>query len=92
MHGSPPGLRPAPQNVPEANPALQQKAVAVVKKLCQKSGINLAGIDVIFSAEIDDPDPMLLEINYFFGRKGLGGSEAYYKLLHQEIQAWLTGI
>jgi len=76
----------------EANPALQQKAVAVVKKLCQKSGINLAGIDVIFSAEIDDPDPMLLEINYFFGRKGLGGSEAYYKLLHQEIQAWLTGI
>jgi ribosomal protein S6--L-glutamate ligase len=74
----------------KAEPALQQKAVAVVKKLCQKTGINLAGFDVIFSAEIDDPDPMLLEINYFFGRKGLGGSEAYYKILHQEIQTWLA--
>jgi ribosomal protein S6--L-glutamate ligase len=39
---------------------------------------------------MDDPVPMLLEINYFFGRKGLGGSKAYYKLLHEEIQAWLA--
>lgn len=73
-------------------PELQQKAVAVVKEICQETGINLAGFDVIFSAEIDDPEPMLLEINYFFGRKGLGGSEAYYKILHEEIQAWLAGI
>ena len=35
---------------------------------------------------------MLLEINYFFGRKGLGGSEAYYKILHEEIRTWLDGI
>ena len=76
----------------KTEPALQQKAVAVVKKMCQKTGINLAGFDVIFSAEIDNPDPMLLEINYFFGRKGLGGSGAYYKILHKEIQAWLAGI
>ena len=32
----------------EAEPGLQQKAVAVVKELCQKTGINLAGFDVIF--------------------------------------------
>ena len=76
----------------EAEPGLQQKAVAVVKEVCQKTGINLAGFDVIFSSEIEDPEPLLLEINYFFGRKGLGGSEAYYKLLHQEIQAWLAEI
>ncbi len=76
----------------EAEPGLQQKAVAVVKELCQKTGINLAGFDAIFSSEIEDPEPMLLEINYFFGRRGLGGSEAYYKILHEEIQAWLAGI
>jgi len=76
----------------KAEPGLQQKAVAVVKELCQKTGINLAGFDVIFSAESSDPDPMLLEINYFFGRKGLGGSEAYYKILQEEIRAWLAGI
>ncbi len=76
----------------EAEPGLQQKAVAVVKDMCQKTGINLAGFDVIFSSESDDPAPKLLEINYFFGRRGLGGSEAYYKILQEEIQTWLAGI
>ena len=76
----------------KADPGLQQIGVAAVKKLCQKTGINLAGFDVIYSAEKNDPEPMLLEINYFFGRKGLGGSEAFYKLLQAEIQTWLAGI
>jgi len=74
----------------EAEPGLQQKAVALIKYLCQKSGIDLAGFDVIFSSENDDPDPILLEINYFFGRKGLGGSENYYQILLAEIRNWLT--
>ena len=74
----------------EAEPGLQQKAVALIKDLCQKTGINLAGFDVIFSSENDDPDPMLLEINYFFGRKGLGGSENYYRILLEEIRNWLA--
>ena len=74
----------------EAEPGLQQKAVALVKDLCQKTGINLAGFDVIFSSENGDPNPRLLEINYFFGRKGLGGSENYYRILLAEIRNWLT--
>ena len=74
----------------EAEPGLQHKAVALIKYLCQKTEINLAGFDVIFSSENGDPDPMLLEINYFFGRKGLGGSEHYYRILLEEIQNWLT--
>ena len=76
----------------KAHPELQQKAVVVVRQVCQKTGINLAGFDVIFSSEIEDPEPMLLEINYFFGRKGLGGSEAYYKILQKEVRTWLDGI
>jgi ribosomal protein S6--L-glutamate ligase len=74
----------------EAEPGLQHKAVALIKDLCQKTGINLAGFDVIFSSENDDPDPMLLEINYFFGRKGFGGSENYYRILLKEIRNWLV--
>ena len=31
----------------------------------------------------------MLEINYFFGRKGLGGSDAYYEILNEEIDKWL---
>lgn len=73
-------------------PELQHKAVAFVKRICQKTSINLAGFDVIFSSEIHDPQPMLLEINYFFGRKGLGGSEAYYEILQEEIRDWLEMI
>jgi len=73
----------------DSDPELQHKAVALVKQICHKTGINLAGFDVIFSSAVDNPDPMLLEINYFFGRKGLGGSEAYYKILLAEIQTWV---
>jgi ribosomal protein S6--L-glutamate ligase len=76
----------------DAEPQLQHKAVALVKQICHKTGINLAGLDVIFPAEIDDPDPMLLEVNYFFGRKGLGGSQAYYQILLDEIQSWIDGL
>ncbi|MGD9302018.1 MAG: ATP-grasp domain-containing protein [Desulfobacterales bacterium] len=76
----------------ESDSGLQHKAVALVKQICNKTGINLAGFDLIFSSDIDKPEPMLLEINYFFGRKGLGGSEAYYKILLGEIQAWLAGL
>ena len=74
----------------EAQPELQRKGVALIKDLCQKTGINLAGFDVIFSSEDGGPDPMLLEINYFFGRKGLGGSENYYRMLLAEIRNWLA--
>ena len=76
----------------EADPDLQRKGVALAKQLCQKTGINLAGMDVIFPAQLEDPDPMMLEINYFFGRKGLGGSETYYRILLEEIQSWLAGL
>ena len=75
-----------------ADPDLQHKAIALVRQICHKTGINLAGFDVIFCTKNDNPDPMLLEINYFFGRRGLGGSEAYYQILLGEIQSWLAGL
>jgi ribosomal protein S6--L-glutamate ligase len=76
----------------EAEPLRQQIAKAFVKEFCSKTGINLAGFDVIFSSKTDKPAPMLLEINYFFGRKGLGGSAAYYRILQAEIRRWLKGL
>jgi ribosomal protein S6--L-glutamate ligase len=76
----------------EAAPEQQHKAVARVRRLCRKTGINLAGFDVIFSSKHNDSDPLLLEINYFFGRRGLGGSEAYYRILLEEIRVWLAGL
>jgi ribosomal protein S6--L-glutamate ligase len=73
-----------------SQPELQDAARALVHDCCQKTGINLAGFDVIFSAQGQTMRPLLLEINYFFGRKGLGGSQAYYKILKKEIHRWLA--
>ncbi len=71
-------------------PELQSIARAFVNDFCAQTGINLAGFDVIFPADAENPQPLLLEINYFFGRKGLGGSEAFYEILKKEINAWLA--
>jgi ribosomal protein S6--L-glutamate ligase len=76
----------------ETDPALQQAGIDAVKRLCRQTGINLAGFDVIFPSQEPHPEPLLLEINYFFGRTGLGGSDGYYQLLRREIRAWLEQI
>jgi ribosomal protein S6--L-glutamate ligase len=76
-------------------PELQQAAIAVVEQVVRQTGLQLAGFDFIFSQhdlERDLVRPLMLEINYFFGRTGLGGSEAYYRILEAEIDAWLASI
>jgi ribosomal protein S6--L-glutamate ligase len=74
----------------DSDPKLQDIAVCHMKKLCNKAKINLAAFDLIFSSDPQKPEPFFLEINYFFGRKGLGGSEKYYELLVNEIKKWLN--
>lgn len=75
-----------------SDPDLQETAAAYVKDFSRKAGINLAGYDVLFSSEDKVRTPLLLEINYFFGRQGLGGSEAYYRLLESEVRLWLKNL
>ena len=72
-----------------SQPELQKAAGTFIHDFCDKTGINLAGFDVIFPAQKENSEPLLLEINYFFGRKGLGGSDAYYEILKREIHTWL---
>jgi ribosomal protein S6--L-glutamate ligase len=71
-------------------PERQNVAKALVKNLCKKTGINLAGFDVIFAPVTEYIKPLMLEINYFFGRRGLGGSDAFYEILKREIHNWLA--
>ncbi len=73
-----------------ADPDLQAVGKEAVKEFCQTSGINLAGFDLIFPETPDYCKPLFLEINYFFGRRGLGGSERFYEMLEKEISSWLT--
>ncbi|MGB5987596.1 MAG: hypothetical protein WBG37_19985 [Desulfobacterales bacterium] len=74
----------------QLRPDLQRKGIAATEKFCLQSGINLAGFDLIFSRQELDPEPLFLEINYFFGRRGLGGSQQFYQYLNQEVSAWLA--
>ncbi len=75
-------------------PDLQEKGRAEAHTLAVKTGIDLAAVDFVFPLSEKDPDPLFLEINYYFGRRGLGGSENYYQLLYQAIRDWVeeTGL
>lgn len=71
---------------------LQDDAIEIVSAFCKRTGINLAGFDILFSSRLKKQTPLLLEINYYFGRRGLGGSEKYYQILNKEIIRWLKGL
>jgi len=76
----------------EADPHLISAAGEVVRTFCEKTRLQLAGFDFLFDTsqlELGRIEPLMLEINYFFGRTGLGGSEAYYQMLTQAVDAWL---
>jgi ribosomal protein S6--L-glutamate ligase len=78
-----------------SDPTQRQRARSLTQDLCRRSGINLAGFDFIFDESEDVAasfEPLCLEVNYFFGRSGLGGSERYYRLLRTEIDRWLNSL
>ncbi len=76
----------------DISPELQTKAVKELKVFCEKSSINLAGFDFLFSAKEKDPKPLFLEINYFFRCKGLGGQDNYMKLFEESVRKWIKNL
>jgi ribosomal protein S6--L-glutamate ligase len=72
----------------ESDQNLQQSGKDMVRDFCTQTGINLAGFDLMFPEYAKQWNPLFLEINYFFGRSGLGGSEKFYELLNTEIIKW----
>ncbi len=71
----------------DSDPNLMEQAKTMVLEFCRQTQINLAGFDFLFHEKKNQP--LFLEINYFFGRKGLGGVDAYFQMLVSEIKAWL---
>ena len=68
---------------------LQKKARAQARVFSRSTGANLAALDFVFSMKNPGPQPLLLEVNYYFGRRGLGGSLNYYRLLYEALLIWL---
>lgn len=73
----------------EWKPELQEKGREAAKRLSGKTGINLAAIDIIFNLGEKDPKALMLEVNYYFGRQGLGGTINYYEMLYQTLINWM---
>lgn len=73
----------------ESNPGMQRTAVQTVKDFCGRTGINLAGFDILFPSDKAVKSPLFLEINHYFGRRGLGGSKKFYTILNKEILKWI---
>jgi ribosomal protein S6--L-glutamate ligase len=72
----------------EADPQCQRLGREAVRAICRRSGINLAGFDLLYHAA--EKQPLFLEINHYFGRRGLGGSACFYDILTAEIDRWLA--
>jgi ribosomal protein S6--L-glutamate ligase len=76
----------------EGDLLLKEQAVEAVRDFCRQSGINLAGFDLLFDRRDKKRRPLFLEINYYFGRRGLGGSMRFYELLNQAVDRWLASL
>lgn len=73
-----------------AFPEQMAAGIRAVDDFCRRTAVNLAGFDLLFPE--NRAEPLFLEINWFFGRRGLGGSEPFYTLLTAEIDRWLGRI
>jgi ribosomal protein S6--L-glutamate ligase len=75
---------------PGGDSRLKNEAIKSVELFCRSTGINVAGLDILFRREPDPGTPLFLEINYYFGRRGLGGALRFYELFEQAADRWLA--
>ncbi len=73
-------------------PRLRHMGKEAAKYFSQKTGLNLIGLDFLFCTDTCEPEPLFLEINYFFRYTGLGGPHAYCRLLEAAIRDWIQHI
>ena len=73
------------ENVPFLWEGTDRKGNKIKGKTIRK--LNLAAFDLVFPP--GETAPVFLEINYTFGRTGLGGSEKFYILLQNAVDHWL---
>lgn len=66
-----------------------EAGLALARRLQDAAGIDIAGVDIIFPA---GGGALLLEVNFYFGRQGLGGGEIYMGMYLEAVRAWLVGL
>ncbi len=71
--------------IPCPDKDLENKALFLIKVFVERSGINLAAVDFLVKEGL----PLFNEINYFFGRRAIGGSESFYNLWQKAVEEFL---
>lgn len=66
---------------------LQERGRRSVLELCRKASIHVAGFDLMFP---DEGAPVFVEINFHFGRKGLGGTPEHRRHMGEAIERWCS--
>jgi ribosomal protein S6--L-glutamate ligase len=61
-------------------------AVGLARRLQAAAKLDLAGVDVLITAE---GEALLVEINFFFGRRALGGHEVFLARYLEAVRRWL---
>lgn len=69
----------------DSEPEIQAQGCRAVLDLSRRAGIDVAGFDLMFP---DEGAPVFIEINFHFGRKGLGGSRGHRGHMRQAVEDW----
>lgn len=56
-------------------------------KVARKTRIDLGAFDIMFP--VGGGPPLVVEINFQFGRKGLGGLRGYERMFHSAVREWM---
>lgn len=70
-------------------PGEMAQAVALVRRLQEMAGLDMAGVDVLVP---EGGPPMLLEINFYFGRNAHGGTAGLRRVHLMAARQWLEGL
>lgn len=70
-------------------PEQRRGGILATLEFCRKAFIDIAGFDLMFP---DNHQPVFIEINFHFGRKGLGGRSGHQKKVEQAVKQWRANI
>ena len=70
-------------------PEQRQMGIQAVLEFCHQAKIDIAGFDLMFP---DNGNPVFIEINFHFGRKGLGGVSGHQEHVLRAVRRWRAAI
>jgi ribosomal protein S6--L-glutamate ligase len=68
-------------------PSRQREGRNMTLALGRRIGVDLAAFDIMFPAA--GGPPLVVEINFQFGRKGLGGLQGYERMFSDAVREWM---